>query len=204
VPQLKLLITLRKKREMKQGNKSYALRAVMGGAVIVLASLGSSLASNVAIGDGDGTTEFGQGEFTLKVCDSWIQLNLIPGTTGQYGAPAGLSALTGITIQGLDASQCKSTRFTIQAIDQSLSPLPIYRTDGESKLCSDAPCQIGVSAESELIFQVSSTGVVALTNPNQYRTIRFDDTLGIYEITFAKPAQLARDITNLTIQSSAL
>jgi hypothetical protein len=32
----------------------------------------------------------------------------------------------------------------------------------------------------------------------------FDDTLGIYEITFAKPAQLARDITNLTIQSSAL
>ena len=79
----------------------------MGAAVIVLASLGSSLASNVAIGDGDGTTEFGQGEFTVKVCDSWIQLNLISGTTGQYGAPAGLSALTGITIQGLDASKCK-------------------------------------------------------------------------------------------------
>jgi hypothetical protein len=32
----------------------------------------------------------------------------------------------------------------------------------------------------------------------------FDDTFGIYEITFSKPAQLARDITNLTIQSSAL
>ena len=189
---------------MKQSSKNYALRAVMGGAVIVLASLGSSLASNVAIGDGDGTTEFGQGEFTLKVCDSWIQLNLLSGTTGQYGAPAGLSALTGITIQGLDASQCKSTRFTIQAIDQSLSPLPIYRTDGESKLCSESSCQIGLNSQSELIFQVSSTGVVALTNPNQYRTIRFDDTLGIYEITFAKPAQLARDITNLTIQSSAL
>jgi hypothetical protein len=189
---------------MKQGNKSYALRAVMGGAVIVLASLGSSLASNIAIGDGDGTIEFGQGEFTVKVCDSWIQLNLISGTTGQYGAPAGLSALTGITIQGLDASQCKSTRFTIQAIDQSLSPLPIYRTDGQSSLCSESSCQIGLNSESELIFQVSSTGVVALTNPNQYRTISFDETLGIYEITFTKPAQLARDITNLTIQSSAL
>ena len=188
---------------MKLGNKSYALRAVMGGAVIVLASLGSSLASNVAIGDGDGTTEFGQGEFTLKVCDSWIQLNLISGTTGQYGAPAGLSALTGITIQGLDASKCKSTRFTIQAIDQSLNPLPIYRTDGQSKLCSESSCQLGVNSESKLIFQVSSTGVVALTNPNQYRTMSFDDTLGIYKITFAKPAQLARDITNLTIQSSS-
>ena len=189
---------------MKRGESNYVLRAVMGAAVIVLASLGSSLASNVAIGDGDGTTEFGQGEFTVKVCDSWIQLNLISGTTGQYGAPAGLSALTGITIQGLDASKCKSTRFTIQAIDQSLNPLPIYRTDGQSNLCSSIPCQIGVNSESQLIFQVSSSGVVALTNPNQYRTMSFDDTFGIYEITFSKPAQLARDITNLTIQSSAL
>ena len=189
---------------MKQSSKNYALRAVMGGAVIVLASLGSSLASNVAIGDGDGTTEFGQGEFTVKVCDSWIQLNLLSGTTGEYGAPAGLSALTGITIQGLDASKCKSTKFTIQAIDQSFSLLPLYRTDGQSNLCSDTPCQIGVSAESELVFQVSSAGVVSLDNPNQYRAISFDDRLGIYEITFAKPAQLARDITKLNIQSSAL
>jgi hypothetical protein len=190
---------------MKRGESNYALRAVMGAAVIVLASLGSSLASNVVIGDSDGVTEFGQGEFTLKVCDSWIQLNLLSGQTGEYeGEAEGLSALTGITIQGLDASQCKSTQFTIQAIDQSLNPLPIYRTDGESKLCSDTPCQIGVSAESDLVFKVSSAGVVALNNPNQYRTLSFDDTLGIYEITFAKPAQLARDITNLTIQSSAL
>ena len=189
---------------MKQGNKSYALRAVMGGAVIVLASLGSSLASNVAIGDADGTTEFGQGEFTVKVCDSWIQLNLISGTTGQYGAPAGLSALTGITIQGLDASQCKSTKFTIEAIDQSLNPLPIYRTDGKSMLCSDSPCQIGKSAESDLVVQVSSSGVVALDSSDKYRTMTFNNSTGIYQITFAKPAQLTRDITNLTIQSSAL
>jgi hypothetical protein len=190
---------------MKRGENNYALRAVMGGAVIVLASLGSSLASNIAIGDGDGTTEFGQGEFTVKVCDSWIQLNLLSGETGEYeGEAEGLSPLTGITIQGLDASKCKSTRFTIQAIDQSLKPFPIYRTDEQSNLCSSSPCQIGVNAESDLIFQVSSSGVVSLSNSNQYRTMTFDDTLGIYEITFTKPAQLALDITNLTIQSSAL
>jgi len=189
---------------MKRAPKARAVRAIAGAAVVVLASLGSALASNIAIGNPDGEVEFGQGEFTLKVCDSWIQLNLLSGATGQYGAPAGLSALTGITIQGLDASKCKSTKFTIQAIDQSFSLLPLYRTDGQSNLCSDTPCQIGVSAESELVFQVSSAGVVSLDNPNQYHTITFDDRLGIYEITFAKPAQLARDITNLTIQSSAL
>ena len=190
---------------MKRGNKSYALRAVMGGAVIVLASLGSSLASNVAIGDADGTTEFGQGEFTLKVCDSWIQLNLLSGETGEYeGEAEGLSALTGITIQGLDASQCKSTRFTIQSFDQSVNVLPIYRTDGKSKLCSDSPCQIGTSAESDLVFKVNSSGAVALDSPDQFHELTFDESLGIYQIAFTQPAQLARDITNLTIQSSAL
>ena len=190
---------------MKQGNKSYALRAVIGAGVIVLASLGSSLAANVAIGGSDGTTEFGQGEFTLKVCDSWIQLNLISGATGEYGSDSdGLSALTGITIEGLDASQCKSTRFTIETIDESLNPLPIYRTDGKSKLCSDSPCKIGKSAESDLVVQVSSSGVVALDSSDQYRTMSFNNSTGIYQIVFAKPAQLARDITNLTIQSSAL
>ena len=189
---------------MKRGNKSYALRAVIGGAVIVLASFGSSLAANISIGNSSGKVEFGQGEFTLKVCDSWIQLNLISGATGQNGAPAGLSALTGITIEGLDATQCKSTKFTIQAIDQSLNPLPIYRTDGKSKLCSETSCQIGKSAESDLVVQVSSSGVVALDSSDQYRTLTFDSSTGIYQIAFAKPAQLARDITDLTIQSSAL
>jgi hypothetical protein len=190
---------------MKQGNKSYALRALMGAGVIVLASLGSSLAANVAIGSSDGTTEFGQGEFTLKVCDSWIQLNLISGQTGEYdGDTAGLSALTGITIEGLDSSQCKSTRFTIQAFDQSVNLLPIYRTDGKSKLCSESLCKIGTSAESDLVFKVDSFGAVALDSPDQFHELIFDESLGIYQIAFTQPAQLARDITNLTIQSSAL
>ena len=189
---------------MKRGNKSYALRAVAGSAVIVFATLGSSLAANIGIGTTSGTVEFGQGEFTLKACDSWIQLNLISGSTGQNGAPSGFSALTGITIVGLDTSQCKSTQFTIQAFDQSLNPLPIYRTDGKSKLCSDSPCQIGKSAESDLVVQVSSSGVVALDSSDQYRTMSFNNSTGIYQIVFAKPAQLALDIANLTIQSSAI
>ena len=189
---------------MKGGNKSYALRAVAGSAVIVFASLGSSLAANIGIGTTSGTVEFGQGEFTLKACDSWIQLNLISGSTGQNGAPSGFSALTGITIVGLDASQCKSTKFSIQAFDQSVNLLPIYRTDGKSKLCLEISCQIGKSAESDLLVQVSSSGVIALSPTDKYRTMTFDSTLGVYKILFTNPAQLALDIANLTIQSSAL
>ena len=190
---------------MRGGNKSYALRAVMGGAVIVLASLGSSLASNIGIGDSEGKTEFGQGEFTLKACDSWIQLNLLAGSTEDYDDDTeGLSALSGITIEGLDASRCKSTKFTIQVIDEELNPLPIYRTDGKSNLCSSAACTIGRNSEAEIVVAVTSSGRVELDNPDQFHELIFDDSLGIYQIAFAQPAQLARDVTNLTIQSSAL
>jgi hypothetical protein len=180
-----------------------ALRALTGAVIILLASLGSVLAANIAIGNSNNATEFGQGEFTLKACDSWIQLDLVSGPTGQNGAPEGLSALTGITIQGLDASQCKSTQFTIQAVGLNLDPLPIYRTDGKTSLCISTPCSIGVSAESDIVVQVSATGVVALPTSNSYRSLSFDENLGIYKIAFTRPGQLARDITDITIQSAS-
>ena len=188
---------------MNREPRGRAFRALTGASIILIASLGSVLAANIAIGNSSNATEFGQGEFTLKACDSWIQLDLVSGSTGQNGAPEGLSALTGITIQGLDASQCKSTQFTIKAIDLNLDPLPIYRTDGKSSLCTSMPCQIGVSAESDIVVQVNAAGVVALPTSNSYRSLSFDDTLGIYKIVFTRPGQLARDIADITIQSAS-
>jgi len=188
---------------MNREPRGRALRALTGAVIILTASLGSVLAANIAIGNSDNTTEFGQGEFTLKACDSWIQLGLVSGATGQNGAPSGLSALTGITIQGLDASQCKSTQFTIKAIDEDLDPLPLYRTDGRSSLCSSSPCAIGVNAESDLLVQVNSSGSVTLSGADRFHSMTFDDDLGIYTIQFIQPGQLAADITDLTIQSSS-
>ena len=188
---------------MNREPRGRAFRALTGASIILIASLGSVLAANIAIGNSSNATEFGQGEFTLKACDSWIQLDLVSGSTGQNGAPSGLSALTGITIQGLDASQCKSTQFTIQAVDTYSDPLPLYRTDGKSSLCSSTPCTIGTNAESDLIVQVSESGAVALNSSNSYRSLTFDDSLGIYKISFTKPGQLARDISDITIQSAS-
>jgi hypothetical protein len=189
---------------MNREPRGRVLRALTGAVIILTASLGSVLAANIAIGNSDNTTEFGQGEFTLKACDSWIQLDLVNGATGQNGAPSGLSALTGITIQGLDASQCRSTEFMIRAVDASANPLPIFRTDGKSSLCSSTPCTIGTNAESDLVVEVSESGVVALNSSNSYRSLTFDDSLGIYKISFTKPGQLARDISDITIQSASL
>lgn len=185
--------------------RKYVIRAVTGAAVILLFTFGSVLAANINVGDKTGVVEFGQGEFTLKACDSWIQLNLLTGETGEYGAASeGFSALTGITIEGLDTERCKSTKFTIQAVDESSNLIPLYRTDEKPYLCSSEACKIGQNSEAAIVVVINDFKEVALSNPDQNHEITFDDALGIYQITFLRPAQLARDITNLIIQSSAL
>lgn len=190
---------------MNREPRGRVLRALTGAAIILTASLGSVLAANIAIGNSTNTTEFGQGEFTLKACDSWIQLDLIAGSTGEYGAPSGLSALTGITIQGLDAIQCKSTQFTISAVNASNNILPIYRTDKRTQLCTVNPkCVIGKSAESNLVVNVNSSGSVSLLDSDDYHSMSYSSSTGIYTISFDQPGQLARDISNLTIQSASI
>ena len=179
-------------------------KALAGATIILVATFGSVLAANIAIGNSNKATEFGQGVYQIKACDSWIQMDLVSGATGQYGAPSGFSALTGITIQGLDANQCKSTQFTIQAIDFSSKVLPVYRTDKKVQMCTvNSVCVIGKTAESDLVITVSSRAVVSLAGSDSYHSMSYSNATGIYKISFTQPGQLARDISDLTIQSSA-
>ena len=190
---------------MNREPRGRIFRAITGAGIILLASLGSVQAANIAIGNTSQPTEFGQGVFSFKTCDSWIQMDLVNGATGKNGAPSGLSALTGITIQGLDAIKCKSTRFTIRAIDSSNKVLPVYRTDKKSQMCSESPiCVIGKTAESDLVVDISTKGSVSLFDSDEFHSMSYSSSTGIYTITFGQPGQLARDISNLTIQSASI
>jgi hypothetical protein len=82
--------------------------------------------------------------------------------------------------------------------------MPLYRTDGNTELCTVIPCEIGRSAESDLVVRVSSLGIVTLNGSDQFHSMRFDDTYGIYSINFSRSAQLAADITDLIIESSSI
>lgn len=180
-------------------------RALIGAGIILIASLGSVLAANIAIGNSNQPREFGQGVYQIKACDTWIQLNLVNGATGQFGAPSGFSALTGITIQGLDASQCKSTQFSMRAVDSSIAILPIYRTDGKVQMCTVKPlCVIGKNAEADLMISVSSKAAVSLVGADGYHSMTYNSSTGTYTISFAQPGQLAVDVSDLTIQSSSI
>lgn len=179
-------------------------RLVISLGILFTLTVGSVLAANIAIGNSNNPVEFGQGVYQIKACDSWIQLNLVTGPTGQFGAPSGYSALTGVSVQGLMPKQCPSTKFTIQALDSSAKVLPLYRTDQNLTLCSSKPyCVIGKNSESDLILTISASGTVNLLNPDSYHSLTYDNSTGIYAFNFTQPGQLAQSVSTLTVQSAS-
>ena len=55
---------------MERLSKPKAFRAVLGATIILVTTVGSVLAANIAIGNSGKGAEFGQGVFTIKACDT--------------------------------------------------------------------------------------------------------------------------------------
>ena len=172
------------------------------GAIILLATgMGSILAANIFINTPANGKEFGQGEYFIKACDAWITMDFISGATGEAGAPAGYSPLTGISISGLDTSQCAKTKFTIGVIDSHSNNLPLYRIDSQPMICTDAACDL-TNSQFDFTLDIDAQGGVSLQNPDLFHNVNFDSTTGIYRVAFTQPASLTKDIARITVQSS--
>lgn len=188
-------------------NKRFNSKLLLA-SIIFLGALGlgtsSVLASGISMGGIDQSREFGQGSFVIKVCDNWVRLDLVPGATGTYGAPAGFSPLVGITIDGLDTGNCKSTKFTMGARSSTGSTLPLYRTDKEKQLCVTKACVIGKSAEGDFDLLISAQQIASLTTADKYHTLALNTSTGVFTINFTQPTILATDVSNLTIQSASI
>ena len=159
-------------------------------AALTLASVGSVLASSMTI-NASQNLEFGQGVFLIKACDSWVTLNLIAGATGTYGAPAGISPLTGLSVSGLNTKACAGIQFTLKAKDVNSADLPLYLAKKSAKV-------------SSVILKVAADSSVALDFTDQYRTLTYSSTTGIYTISFTSPASTAPEVSQLTIESAVI
>jgi hypothetical protein len=157
---------------------------------LVIASIGSVLASSISINTSK-NLEFGQGVFLIKACDSWVTLNLIAGATGTYGAPAGISPLTGLSLSGLNTKACAGIQFTLKAKDVNSADLPLYLAKKSAKVYS-------------VILKVATDSSVALDTTDQYRTLSYSSTTGIYTISFTNPASTAPEVAQLTIESAVI
>jgi hypothetical protein len=180
---------------------SRVIKLYLGAFILVVTGMGSILAANINISTAARGQEFGQGEYRIKACDSWVNLDLIQGATGEQGAPEGFSPLTGISISGLDTQQCANISFTITALDPQAIPLPLYRTDSIPQMCGASDCFDPAVDNFKFTINIGTTGIPSLADANLFHRLIRDAQSGTYQIAVDQPALLAKDVARLNIQS---
>ncbi len=188
----------------KQLNKSSAARLNFGVLILALTGLGAVYAANLSLDTNTPSKEFSQGSYQIKACDSWISMDLISTSTGAFGAPSGLSALSGITISRLDTKACANTQFNIDIFDSSGQELPAFRTDGIAVLCAAQACDQEGAAQKVIGLKIDATGVVSLIKKDEFHSLSHDEVNATYSVEFSQPSILANDVGRLNIQSGDL
>ncbi len=190
--------------------KSYSrtFKLTVGAALMALTAIGGVFASAVTGISSSEKVEFGQGYYKVKACDSWIRMNFTAGSV--EGGDAGMSPLTGITIDSLDTDACANTQITITVLDntESENPLPLFQTQNPpSAVCTNVPCSELAGAAKSVTLLINDSGSVSL-DPNdsvdpagQFHMLITKVNRGQFEITFTQPAVLAALVGRLTIQS---
>jgi hypothetical protein len=189
---------------MAQTSRERAIKLYVGAFILLVTGMGSILAANIVISTPSKGQEFGQGEYRIKACDTWVTLDLLEGSTGEAGAPDGYSPLTGITIQGLDTKQCANTRFQIGVLNSHGLALPLYRTDGLVQMCGLSDCTVHPPDNQEVSILIDGQGTLTLTSQDQFQNLNFDSQTGSYRVLFSQPGILANDVGRLTIQSQGI
>lgn len=189
---------------MVQTSHERAIKLFVGAFILLVTGMGSILAANIVISTPSKGQEFGQGEYRIKACDTWVTLDLIQGSTGESGAPEGFSPLKGITIQGLNAQQCVNTQFQVGVMDSFGTQLPLYRTDGLAMMCGNIDCHLDSQVNQQVAISIDPQGLVTLSPQDEFHTLVFDAQTGIYRVLFIQPGILANDVSRLTIQSQGI
>jgi hypothetical protein len=176
---------------MAQSSRERTIKLYLGALILLVTGMGSILAANIVISSPSKGQEFGQGEYRIKACDTWVTLDLVEGSTG-------------LTIQGLDTKQCANTEFQIGVLDSHGIHLPLYRTDGQSQMCGQNDCVVDQSLNEEISVSIDAQGEVSLLPQDVFHNLNFDDQTGIYRVLFSQPGILANDVSRLTIQSQGI
>ena len=111
--------------EKKKKSNTRNLKIALGlAAVILVPTIGSTLAGNIDIGTG--SIEFGQGVLTTAACDTAITI------TPQAALIAGSFIATTIAVSGVDDVDCDGKKLTIKMLNTSNVAQVIGSTDTTS------------------------------------------------------------------------
>lgn len=176
-------------------------KKLLVGAVILLVTVGTSLASTLTLNTSNRLT-FAQGLYHVRACDGWIDISFDKTSTddGVYVNGQKVQAVGAINIDGFNSLACKNTNFKIKLYKASAptTPLSLY---GEAD---------NTTTSSQVWLSVDNSGVVTLLDTNGVNLGEFGDSavgfvfdtdIGRYTAYFFTPLQPASNVDSYTVES---
>lgn len=178
---------------------SASRKKLIVGAIFILATLGTTLASTLSINTNNRLT-FGQGLYHIRACDGWIKITFEKTDTagGVMDNGSMVQAVSAINIDSFNSLACKNTNFKIKLFKTGVTPALNLYTQEDS------------TASNQVWLSVNNSGLVTLldttgTNLGEYGDtavgLGMDSDTGRYTIYFFTPLQPASNVNSYTVES---
>lgn len=185
--------------------RSRRFKLSVGALLILIAGLATTVAANISI-NSKKNTEFGQGIFSVKACDSWIGVSLLPSAT----QPDSNIYVQQIRFYGLDAIACQGTNLQLQLFKSGQTlPLDLFK-DVNGANTNRVLLHIGTGVTQSTRWSAITLINGAGTNIGQmdnYEFISYDSSNGTY--TWAiwyqgnPPLAKSSDVNSVVLQSTS-
>ena len=178
---------------------------------IALLAISSVFAASTSLTKG-ASIEYGQGDLQVKVCDTWVGVNLIGTNKTSYAYGADGYYVSQIQVIGLDSTACSGSNLQLSLYTTGNStPLNLFKGQGSSGLVTATNLTLAVNTS----YYSSRKGQVELINPagtitrnDGYEKVAPDydsnnNFDGIYDVTLTYPMALSSAVNTITLQSTA-
>ena len=182
-----------------QSQSSLSRKKLLIGLALVIATIGTTLASTLTINTNNRIT-FGQGLYQIRACDGWIKISFEKTDTagGVMDNGSMVQAVSAVNIDSFNSLACKNTNFKIKLFKTGVATaLNLYTQENST-------------ASNQVWLSVDNSGVVTLLDTSGTNLGEFGDTAvglgmdsetGRYTIYFFTPLQPASSVNSYTVES---
>lgn len=188
--------------------RSRRFKLTIGAMLILIAGLATTVAANITI-NSKGKTEFGQGLFSVKACDSWIGVTLAPSAAIYTYNSQTVSRVQQIIIYGLDSVACKGTNLQLQLFSTgSSTPLDLFvdaNGANNNRVLMHIAANASAATREQDITLINNTGT-NVGYADNYENISYDSTNGSYTwAIYSKSTPLAPvpAVNSVVVQSTS-
>jgi hypothetical protein len=182
-----------------QAKSAFSKKKLALGLVILVATVGTTLATTLTINTGNRVT-FGQGIYQIRACDGWIKISFEKTDTagGVMDGGSMVQAVSAINIDSFNSLACKNTNFKIKLFKTGVATALNLYTQADS------------TASNQVWLSVDNDGLVTILDTSGTNLGEFGDTAvglgmdsetGRYSIYFFTPLQPASNVNSYTVES---